>query len=71
MRSHLVLDGSDVALLSPVHSFRGLQVTGFHEQRALVLPLSRLLVAVHELPELFVGLGRKKSEHVKTDVVCN
>lgn len=57
---YLVLDGSDVAVIPPVHRTWGLQEVGLHEKGPLELPLRFALVAVHDLPELLVSLWRDK-----------
>lgn len=54
--TYLVLNGSHVALIPPVQRTRGLQEVGLQEQGPLHLSLCFVLVAVHELPELLVGL---------------
>lgn len=61
---YLILNGSDVALVPPVHSTWGLQKVGLHEQRPLGFAVSFALVAVHDLPELIVGLWKSKVKWV-------
>lgn len=59
---YLVLNGSHVALIPPVQRTRGLQEVGLQEQGPLHLSLCFMLVAVHELPELLVGLWEQRQE---------
>lgn len=59
---YLVLNGSHVALIPPVQRTRGLQEVGLQEQGPLHLSLCFVLVAVHELPELLVGLWEQRQE---------
>lgn len=59
---YLVLNGSHVALIPPVQRTRGLQEVGLQEQGPLHLSLCFVLVAVHELPELLVGLWEQCQE---------
>lgn len=56
---YLVLNGGDVAFIPPVQGTWGLQEVGLHEQGPCDLPLCFVLVAIHDLPELLVGLERQ------------
>lgn len=53
---HLVLDRSNISLLSPVQLAWGLQEVGLHEERPLGLSVVFMLVTIHDLPEFLMGL---------------